>query len=309
MKRHVFIFVILLIFVVLAQMYSATTARDIESFEIQAIIPEHYNTGDSQPPVAYGELVVRDLYLDDQNVIEADSVINIGRGYDFISESGDAVKDMFIVEYTTNNLSPVNISVAINPFESESGKIIPMTVYSQAGNKFSSREVKDMLDIESSYSKPADVEDNTKSDLGEIDKGEPGIPEPSESVEFSGMRMLINGQSFDNSDFKAEERVYEQKTNQVKENYKFAYEKYVVSGYWDYIADRVDYGLFDLYYNHRYTYLINYEDWTACSENDFVDNGNGYVTNYIKYSVGLIGSNFSQEKYTMNVTVSLESGL
>ena len=61
----------------------------------------------------YGEysLVIRDLYRNSSGTIASGSAIDLERGVLFV---GDAYVDLFMLEYNTNDFSPIRITVSMS---------------------------------------------------------------------------------------------------------------------------------------------------------------------------------------------------
>lgn len=95
----------------------------------------------------YGEysLVIRDLYRNSSGAISSGSAIDLERGVLFV---GDAYVDLFMLEYNTNDFSPISITVsmsALSNAQTEDGqtKVIKYDYRNEASYLFSPIEAGD----------------------------------------------------------------------------------------------------------------------------------------------------------------------
>lgn len=295
---------------------------DTTSFEIQAVIQgKPVDSGNvDDDPVPYNQLIIRDLYTGDQNLVTG-SEVNIGRGDRLF---GEDYVDLFVVEYTSNNLAPVNIGIEIDPFtyeyKDERGQaqalVIPMSLKRQAGLKFSSSYVADLLTKRGAeLVKPSVV----SIPLGTLDY-DPGEKnetvqkyKPDTMVIIGGLsHVKINDEIVDlDSEYATKEIESEGVKQIVEDSLNFEYEIYKpVNSSWVYKRDEesyLDWGIKYRYYNFRWEY--SYESVLGPSNgtsDNYIDNGKGYVTNYVTYSLMLDEPPESGE-YRMNVTVTLNA--
>lgn len=91
----------------------------------------------------YGEysLVIRDLYRNSSGTISSGSEIEFERGVLFV---GDAYVDLFMLEYNTNDFSPINITVSMSALSNAGqAKVIKYDYRNEASYLFSPIEAGD----------------------------------------------------------------------------------------------------------------------------------------------------------------------
>lgn len=119
---------LLALFLFLVTLFPVSAVVDIESFEIEAIIPDKK----SDTPLIR-TLIVRDLYSGGL-VVQNKSTIDVGRGESLV---GSGVP-LFIVDLSTNSGSEVTITTTVSPFKTEDGsKTIPVNVSCSTSYTFS----------------------------------------------------------------------------------------------------------------------------------------------------------------------------
>ena len=119
---------LLALFLFLVTLFPVSAVVDIESFEIEAIIPDKK----SDTPLIR-TLIVRDLYSGGL-VVQNKSTIDVGRGESLV---GSGVP-LFIVDLSTNSGSEVTITTTVSPFKTEDGsKTIPVKVSCSTSYTFS----------------------------------------------------------------------------------------------------------------------------------------------------------------------------
>ena len=119
---------LLTLFLFLVTLFPVSAVVDIESFEIEAIIPDKK----SDTPLIR-TLIVRDLYSGGL-VVQNESTIDVGRGESLV---GSGVP-LFIVDLSTNSGSEVTIKTTVSPFKTENrSKTIPVNVSCSTSYTFS----------------------------------------------------------------------------------------------------------------------------------------------------------------------------
>lgn len=295
---------------------------DTTSFEIQAVIQgKPVDSGNvDDDPVPYNQLIIRDLYTGDQNLVTG-SEVNIGRGDRLF---GEDYVDLFVVEYTSNNLAPVNIGIEIDPFtyeyKDESGQtqalVIPMSLKRHAGLRFSSSLVADLLtggDEIVVYPVYSSVDIPELGDNNSITG-----PHTEDGLEKPSMQAVIGGESYIEDKFGkktinsstgyATSIIEDLKaTDKVGDEYKFSYLINYPEG-WYFTYDTKEGIFIDDYSNYRWEYNHNKKESKDGSSDYYINTGYGYgyVTNYVTYSLMLDEPPESGE-YRMNVTVTLNA--
>lgn len=118
---------LLALFLFLVTLFPVSAVVDIESFEIEAIIPKKSDTS------LIRTLIVRDLYSGGL-VVQNNSTIDVGRGESLV---GSGVP-LFIVDLSTNSGSEVTITTTVSQFKTEDGsKTIPVNVSCSTSYTFS----------------------------------------------------------------------------------------------------------------------------------------------------------------------------
>ena len=118
---------LLALFLFLVTLFPVSAVVDIESFEIEAIIPKKSDTS------LIRTLIVRDLYSGGL-VVQNNSTIDVGRGESLV---GSGVP-LFIVDLSTNSGSEVTITTTVSPFKTGDGsKTIPVNVSCSTSHTFS----------------------------------------------------------------------------------------------------------------------------------------------------------------------------
>lgn len=119
---------LLALFLLLVTLFPVSAVVDIESFEIEAIIPDK-----KSDTSLIRTLIVRDLYSGGL-VVQNKSTIDVGRGESLV---GSGVP-LFIVDLSTNSGSEVTITTTVSPFKTEVGsKTIPVNVSCSTSHTFS----------------------------------------------------------------------------------------------------------------------------------------------------------------------------
>lgn len=119
---------LLALFLFLVTLFPVSAVVDIESFEIEAIIPDK-----KSDTSLIRTLIVRDLYSGGL-VVQNESTIDVGRGESLV---GSGVP-LFIVDLSTNSGSEVTITTTVSPFKTEDGsKTIPVNVSCSTSYTFS----------------------------------------------------------------------------------------------------------------------------------------------------------------------------
>ena len=134
MRRYV---IVLAVFVLVSTTLFSDTVlqKTSQGFEITGYIP---NTSGDHPggagsPEFYGHLMVRNLYSSQQIIEGGDSIIDIGTGYSLFNASDENLVPLFRVEYVTNYLGPVTLTIEVAPFSDKDGNTIDTYLARTAG--------------------------------------------------------------------------------------------------------------------------------------------------------------------------------
>lgn len=305
--------IILCVCLILTVLFLYAVNSDTKTLEIEAYLPGNYNGGSNpDSPSPYNYLIVRDIY--GGNIIGENSEsqkIDIGRGLNLFS---DEYVDAFRVEYVTNNLAPVSITVEINPF----------TLYDSETNSYSTTEIlQTSVKSVAGFSMPGLAEFVRQVEIGQVETGwycekENNVSAPTTLVETRGAQLYIKlddkqiYSSVNSSDlnFASEANI----SNAGEQNvFKFSYKLYKPDKGWSIIYERpCDVGHLVKRKDHRkyrYEYKSSYQ---PASEDDFVSSdGVQMITNYIDYSIKINDdiptASEKNLEYRMNVKVTLNS--
>lgn len=271
--KNLILFLLLPIISIVPVLGESSIAKDIESFQIQAVIPDESSATNK---ISYYN--VRDLYAEPKSIISSGDQIELGRGSDFFSEN--EYIPLFQVEYTTNILdeSPL-ISISIEHFKQYS-------VNDEDSMIFTGESFKPNI-----KSRPYYLLTDTTIEFKTSNLHEKGETDESSSWEkpdgASGNRLLIKKNGVDIEP--------ETKSNyDAKEFFQFFYQEIEDFG-WNSIK-----GLLGIAHDHW-----EYQGYTW---NDGIKElTNGFVTYCIEYSMNIPKSTEIPEgNYIMNVVVSFE---
>lgn len=300
--------IILCVYLILTVLFLYAVNSDTKTLEIEAYLPRNYNGGsDPDNPSPYNYLIVRDIY--GGNIIGENSEsqkIDIGRGLSLFSDKD--FEEVFRVEYVTNNLAPVEITVEVKPFTQyineteQTNKKLTTIVRSVAG-----------------FSMPG---------LTEFVRQVEAVPNEYTCCPFSGptsppegvtrgakLKIDKNGDSYYSSE-NTKDSSFCGKTsesgNGTNEKFRFSYELYKNKGNW-----RFQNNQWHNEFQHDdavYSFEKNFT-YESAGKDDFISSdGSQMITNYIDYSIRIPSSVKKPDpkpgedlEYRMYVTVTLST--
>ena len=129
--------IVLAVFVLVSTtLFSDTVLQETsQGFEITGYIPNPSGNhpGGAGSPEFYGHLMVRNLYSSQQIIEGGNSIIDIGTGYSLFNASDENLVPLFRVEYVTNYLGPVTLTIDVAPFSDKDGNTIDTYLARTAG--------------------------------------------------------------------------------------------------------------------------------------------------------------------------------
>lgn len=297
--------IILCVCLILTVLFLYAVNSDTKTLEIEAYLPDNYDGGSNpDSPSPYSYLIVRDIYAG--NIVGENSEsqkIDIGRGLSLFSDKD--FEEVFRVEYVTNNLAPVTITVQINPFTQyineteQTNKKLTTIVRSVAG-----------------FSMPG---------LTEFVRQVEAVPNEYTWCPFSGptsppegvtrgakLKIDKNGDSYYSSE-NTKDSSFCGKTseseNGTNEKFRFSYELYKNKGTWDHQGSQWHSEFW--HYDAVYSFEKNFT-YESAGKDDFISSdGSQMITNYIDYSIRIPSKEEPKPElgedleYRMYVTVTL----
>ena len=299
--------IILCVCLILTVLFLYAVNSDTKTLEIEAYLPDNYNGGSNpDSPSPYSYLIVRDIYagniVGENGENSEPQKIDIGRGVSLFSDKD--FEEVFRVEYVTNNLAPVTITVQINPF----------TQYIDESAQ--TNELTTMVRSVAGFSMPG---------LAEFVRQVEAVPDsytlcPSLSLPdgetrgaklkiFKNDRIYYDSEKTTDSSFCGEASEPENGTN---DKFLFSYELYKNRGKWVYQGSQwhSEFQHFDSVY--KFNKYFTYE---SAGKGDFISSdGSQMITNYIDYSIRIPSEEEPKKpeagkdlEYRMYVTVTLST--
>lgn len=292
---------ILLLFVMSVFTLSSSIS-DVQNFQITAFLREHsgQNPGGEGSPEYYYHILARNLY----NAVNVENgvAVQMGQG---TSLYGDASVPLFRIEYVTNYLDGVVITVKVSPFQLTNAAETEVT-----GDY--PPQLTTMLKAKAGFTADHDT-------LSNLDSGGPFVIEPVESwleprwtPQYSGayLSISLNGtEEFQSRDSDSYE--WEQKDETVasgaEQKFSFAYMVgRIEGGSW---VKTVDNWIGkDIWEFQNYTIVGD-----SGTKEDYIKDG-GMITNYVEYSARIndsmpVAPAGERLEYRMDVTVIVENSL
>lgn len=296
---------ILLLFVMSVFTLSSSIS-DVQNFQITAFLREHsgQNPGGEGSPEYYYHILARNLY----NAVNVENgvAVQMGQG---TSLYGDTPVPLFRIEYVTNYLDGVDITVNVSPFQLWDSQA-NSAVTEVTGD--CPPQLTTMLKAKAGFTADHDT-------LSNLDSGGPFVIEPVESwlaprwtPQYSGayLSISLNGkeefQSRDSDSYEWEQ-IDETVASGAEQKFSF-----------DYMIGRIDGGRWvdtDVGWG-GYTWEFQYYTivGTPGTKDDYIEDG-GMITNYIEYSARIDGQGMPDApagqrlEYRMNVTITVENSL
>lgn len=267
----------LIILVSLFCVYAANDTsgvRDVQSFEIQGIIPVINPSNNKQ---VY--LYVRDMYDDSNRPVVQGDIINLG----YAQKLQDDFVHMFRVELLTNSFTTPKLTIAVEPFTKADDNLI------EYENTTLSTQVRSVP----SYSLPDGLSvDNLFVEFKAPNNGD-RVDSYNQTWKGQGKKILWNNSGRTPSD------TNEGVTAKSEDIFQAKYQEYIDNGEWHH-----DSSWSDWYY---YYYEIKDSGWKDITDDPEVI-GNNLISYYIDYYIKINPSSVAYEetKYKMDVTVTLD---
>ena len=306
--------IILCACLILTALFLHAVNSDTKTLEIEAYLPGNYNGGsDPDNPSPYNYLIVRDIY--GGNIIGENSEsqkIDIGRGLSLFSDKD--FEEVFRVEYVTNNLAPVEITVEVKPFTQyineteQTNKKLTTIVRSVAG--FSMPGLTEF--VRQVEAVPDDYSINWCPETGQ-DK-----PDTSEKGIARGAKLKIDkndvsyysSENTTDSSFCGEASESENGTN---DKFSFSYDIYENLSAWKSHSEWHRTGFFQGHNDTVYKFTKSFQYSDATIDDYISSDGSQMITNYIDYSIRIPSKEEPKPElgedleYRMYVTVTLST--
>ena len=304
MRRLVFI---LLLFVMSVFSLSSSIS-DVQNFQITAFLREdsNQNPGGEGSPEYYYHILARNLY----NAVNVENgvAVQMGQG---TSLYGDTPVPLFRIEYVTNYLDGVGITVNVSPFQLWDSQA--NSAVTEVTGDYPT-QLKTMLKAKAGFT--ADHETLTYLLSGEsfVTPGNVSQEQEPDEIEYSGGAALIyldgveEFKSVTSNSFEVQFAEYDASAAQ-EEKYEFKYrlEELQEENQWNMIDDG---GLFR---DPVWRFVGSVTSWVG-TKKDYIEDG-GMITNYIEYSARIDGQGMpvapagQRLEYRMNVTITVENSL
>lgn len=293
---------ILLIFLI-STFSLSSSITDEQNFLITAFLREHsgQNPGGEGAPEYYYHILARNLY--NAVNIEDGVAVQMGQG---TSLYGDTPVPLFRIEYVTNYLDGVDITVNVSPFQLWDSQA------NSAVTNVTDSSLTTMLKVKAGFTADHDT-------LSSLDSGGPFVVEPVESwrvpdwgPQYSGayLSISLNGkeefQSRDSDSYEWEQ-IDETVASGAEQKFSFDYMiGQIDGGSWV----RTDVGLGGYTWEFQNYTIVG----TPGTKDDYIEDG-GMITNYIEYSARIDGQGMpvapagQRLEYRMNVKITVENSL
>lgn len=302
MRRLVFI---LLLFVMSVFSLSSSIS-DVQNFQITAFLREHSNKypGEEGSPEYYYHILARNLY----NAVNVENgvAVQMGQG---TSLYGDTPVPLFRIEYVTNYLDGVDITVNVSPFQLWESQT------NSAVTNVTDSSLTTMLKVKAGFTADHETLTYLQAYGTFVDPGTKYQDEKPDMVEFSG--------GFAKIEYNKEEKLNSKTSNSFEwvspQEYEASTEKkdffsfsYILqkldeeNSYWN--DNGFDFGR----WTHSWSFVEKIEEWEGTSK-DFIEDG-GMITNYVEYSARIndampVAPAGERLEYRMDVTVTVENSL
>lgn len=296
---------ILLLFVMSVFSLSSSIS-DVQNFQITAFLREHsnQNPGGEGSPEYYYHILARNLY----NAVNVENgvAVQMGQG---TSLYGDTPVPLFRIEYVTNYLDGVGITVNVSPFQlwdSQANSAVTEVTGDYPP------QLTTMLKAKAGFTADHDT-------LSNLDSGGPFVIEPVESwqkpswkPQYSGayLSISLNGkeefQSRDSDSYEWEQ-IDETVASGAEQKFSF-----------DYMVGRIEGGSWVKTVDNLIVDIWEFQNYTIVGDpgtkKDYIEDG-GMITNYIEYSARIDGQGMpvapagQRLEYRMNVKIKVENSL
>ena len=300
---------ILLLFVMSVFSLSSSIS-DVQNFQITAFLREHsnQNPGEEGSPEYYYHILARNLY----NAVNVENgvAVQMGQG---TSLYGNTPVPLFRIEYVTNYLDGVDITVNVSPFKLWNSDKNAAETEVTGNNPL---QLTTKLKAKAGFAADHETLTYLQSYGTFVDPGTKYQDEKPDMVEFSG--------GFAKIQYNKEEKLNSKTANSFEwvspQEYEASTEKTDLFSF-SYILQKLDeknsYWNNDGYDWGRWTYSWSFvekiEEWEGTSK-DFIEDG-GMITNYIEYSARIdrqempVAPAGQRLEYRMNVTITVENSL
>ena len=299
---------ILLIFLI-STFSLSSSITDEQNFLITAFLREHsnQNPGGEGSPEYYYHILARNLY----NAVNIENGVDVQMGQG-TSLYGETHVPIFRIEYVTNYLDGVDITVNVSPFQlwDSDANAVETAV---TGDYLA--QLKTMLKVKAGLTADHETLTYLQKYGTFVDPGTKYQDEKPDMVEFSG--------GFAKIEYNKEEKLNSKTSNSFEwvspQEYEASTEKKDLFSF-SYILQKLDdiksYWNKNEYDFDRWTYswsfVEQFEEWEGTSK-DFIEDG-GMITNYVEYSARIndampVAPAGERLEYRMNVTVTVENSL
>lgn len=300
---------ILLIFLI-STFSLSSSITDKQNFLITAFLREHsgqYPGGEGAPEYYY-HILARNLY--NAVNIEDGVAVQMGQG---TSLYGDTPVPLFRIEYVTNYLDGVDITVNVSPFQLWDSQA--NSAVTEVTGDYPT-QLKTMLKAKAGFTADHETLTYLQSHGTFVDPGTKYQDEmPDDMVEFSGGSAKIEYNKEEKLNSKASNsfewvspQEYEASTGK-KDLFSFSYilqKLDDIKSYWN--NNGFDIGR----WTYSWSFVEQFEEWEGTSK-DFIEDG-GMITNYVEYSARIndampVAPAGQRLEYRMNVTITVENSL